>query len=407
MHRSRSPSPTSGSPRHSRHTAGTTQTHPPPVVNTAQGPQPEAAPADDTQETIDQPLPNTHPDSRALVSVTPSQGLVLSTPVPKRSLEPVEGFNAAALEGLLATWPQPQPYTLATPTHCATPSQQTVATAAVQDPFLFEQLPLDLQQLVLGMVLGNIEHVLEEPYVVWQPAAQLRCTYRDLLVVNKPLHQLTTQHFRERVLLCTLRIPPTSVSQVLALPIHHLLGMNPQQIAPITVLERLTQALCSLPTDEQACHAALTLGRQLLQALCRPGIMPATQRALLCMPQLIVRALRARLRNKCGNAYAITCTLKDLMHWSVAHGPSLALPLLLELLLTLAQLEKGRQQEILASAEVSLHTDDADSAVVEVCAQAIMPMALISSIYLLADVLHNPWETRVQEPPADHASTPP
>lgn len=401
MDRSRSPSPTSRTPTSSRNSPRTTAAQSPPVVGTAQGRRPEATAPDNTTGPIDQPLPHADANALALVGATPSQDQVLSTslPVQQGSQEKPQGFDATVIEGLLAKWPSWPQHTTATETTAIAPSQQTVATAAVQNPDLFERLPQDLQKLVLGMVLGHPEQLHEAP----QEAAQLRCTYGRWLRVNKRLHQLTTEQFRERVLLCTLRIPPTGVPQLMALPIHHLLDINPVQMAPIEVLRRLTQALCRLPTDEQACRAALALGRQLLQALGRPGITPATQRALLCVPQLIVRALGARLRGERGYAYAIACTLKDLMHWSVAHGPSLALPMLLELLFTVAQLEGGKQQEMLASAEVSLYTGHVEGAVFAVCAQQNMSMLLTSSIYLLVNILPNPWKARAPAPPADHA----
>lgn len=405
MDRSRSPSPTSRTPTSSRNSPRTTAAQSPPVVGTAQGRRPEATTPDNTTGPIDQPLPHADANALALVGATPSQDQVLSTslPVQQGSQEKPQGFDATVIEGLLAKWPSWPQHTTTTETTDTAPSPHTVATAAVQNPFLFEQLPSDLQQLVLGMLLGHPEQLHETPHEAPQEVAQLRCTYGRWLRVNKHLHQLTTQHFRERVLLCTLRIPPTSVSQLLALPIHHLLGINPVQMAPIEVLQRLTQALCRLSTDEQACQAALTLGRQLLQALCRPGITTATQRALLCVPQLIVRALRARLRAERGNAYAIACTLKELMQWSVAHGPSLALPMLLELLFTVAQLDDANRKEMLASAEVPLHTGHVEGAVFAVCAQQNMSMLLTSSIYLLVNILPNPWKARAPAPPADHA----
>lgn len=397
MHRSRSPSPTSSSPRPSRHIAGTTQTHPPPVVHTAQGPQPEAAPGDGTPAPIDQPLPNADPDARALVSVAHSPGAVLQAPTPMQlpALESQEGIDASVLQRLLATWPSSQ-----SDTNSITPSQQAVAMAAVQNPSLFENLPPELNTLLLSMVLGDPEHMHKA-----EQAAQLRRSYHHVLRVSKSVHQLVTREFRDRVLLCTLRLPPTSEAQLLAMPVHEMFFLTERTLVPTTVLEQLIQALSRLPTDEQACRMALILGRQSLQATLSPGIPPATQRALLCVPQFIVRALRVRLHGREGHAHSIVCTLKGLLHWAVEGGPALGLPLLLELAFTVGQIEHTQHEDLLESPDVSLSTHQVEDAIGTVCAQPNALWPLIHSVYWLVGLMPDPWSAEPPAPPAAHAVT--
>lgn len=351
---------------------------------------------DPAPQPIDQPLPNSDEQPIGLFLATPLPDAYLANMPPVRQAAPDKAgdIDDAALERLLAHWPQPQPVASDSASDSATPSQQTLALAVVRQPFLFEQLPEELQNLVLGALLGEPEQMHSAAQ-----AAQMRSAYGQLLRVSQPVHRLTL-NFRERVLRCTLRLAPMNPVQLQALPLHSLLAPGHVGVAPITVLQHLAQAMARLRTDEQACHAALALGRQLLQALLLPGITPATQRALLCVPQLTVWALRARLHGAQGYAHSITSTLRGLMHWAMPCGPDLATPLLCELLFTVAQVSAHAQEGLIESLEVSLYTGEVEDTLCAVCALQGPPASLILGIYRLVELMPNPWSAQAPALPA-------
>lgn len=351
---------------------------------------PEAAPDNPEHQPIDQPLPSTEPPPTGLVTATP---LPDSHPLRPRRVQPeppeaTTGIDAAALERLLAKWPRPQPGAHSADAGGATPSQRTLALAVVQQPFLFEQLPQDIQNLVLGTVLGEPEQLHSAAQ-----AAQMCSHYGHLLQVSQHVYGQLTLHFRDRVLRCALRLTPHAPLPALPLPL--LLGQDTALGQPsamlVAVLQALAQAAGRLPSDEQVCSAVLALGRQLLQALLSPHTTPDTQRALLCVPQLVVQALRARLHGAVGHAFSVTCTLKALLHWSVTRSPSLAVPVLLELLFTVAQVFEHAQDDLIESQEVTLFTGEVDDALGAVCAMQGHPTALINGVCALAELMPNPW----------------
>lgn len=350
---------------------------------------PGTAPANPEQPAIDQPLPSTEPRPIGLITATP---LPASHPLMLRRVQQQPpgaqtGIDAAALQCLLAQWPRPQPDARPREADSATPRQQTLALAVIQQPFLFEQLPADIQSLVLGAVLGEPEHLHSAAQ-----ASQLCSNYGHLLFVSQPVRTLTLP-FRDRVLRCALRLTPHA--PLPALPLSLLLGRGTDLGQPaamlLAVLQALTQATGRLRSDEQACAEMLALGRQLLLALLSPHATPATQCALLCVPQLMVQALRARLHGAVGHAFSVTCTLKGLLHWSTSCGPNLAAPVLLELLFTVAQVNEHVQDELIESAEVALFTAEVEDTLGAVCVGQEHPTALIDGVYALVELMPDPW----------------
>ena len=241
---------------------------------------------------------------------------------------------------------------------------------------------------MLGTVLGEPEQLHSAAQ-----AAQMSSNYGHLLQVSQHVYGQVTLHFRDWVLRCALRLTPHAPLPALPLPL--LLGQDTALGQPsavlVAVLQALAQAASRLHSDEQVCNAVLALGRQLLQALRSPHATPDTQRALLCVPQLVVQVLRAQLHGAVGHAFRVTCTLKALLHWSMTRSPSLAVPVLLELLFTVAQVCQHAQNDLIESQEVTLSTYEVDNTLGAVCFPQEDPRALIMGVYALVELMPNPW----------------
>lgn len=305
---------------------------------------------------IDQPLPTLSDESPWLSPNKPIElephrwsemsGDWLMKPAPEAFRDRIEATEAeqvqdivSCVDQLLALWPDTAPVEQPQAMESRLP---TTETGNAQDqPFHWDQLPHDVQRLVLHALFGRADQVKTK-----QHAAQLRHAFAQLLRVSKTLHGMVQTH-HNRVLLCALRLAPMNPSQLQGTPLHRLLSHAQQPQAASYPLMRMLKALAKasarLRSERQVSQAALALGKQLLQALLSVQATAQDRRVLLLAPVFTVQALRMRAHRQNLQTEEIGSALRGLADWADQQELGLALPVLLEILYTV---ERIREHEL-------------------------------------------------------------
>lgn len=337
--------------------------------NLVQPPEPTPAPG-----TL---LPDGTPASLRAITARPSSAQTPQVP-------------EADVDNLLNHWPEATPPEQEPAAQQQALVQHTVATTAVALPCHWETLGRDLQDLVIKTLFGHADQLTQAQAA---QAAEMQHSFGHLRRVSSGMQELVLSH-HDCVLFCALRLAPMSHAQLLGTPLHRLLGHGVRPKGPpnyplIHTLQALASAIARLPTDEMACHAALALGRSLLEKLNSPQVTAQDRRTLMLTPVLMVQALRQRLHRSSPPNEAIGSALHQLTAWACQQEPGLALPVLVELRYTVTQLQLHDQGERIPAYDLFQLSERLDASISRACPPR--QSFALNAVNLLAQHVPDPW----------------